>query len=89
MFVIYALKIFYYYSTYCSQTTKETGFLQIRHSVISHSTEIVASMKFTRSSKKRYQHNVKILNWFMLGSCHLQDTQFADSFLLIAGNFKF
>jgi hypothetical protein len=62
MFVIYALKIFYYFSTYCSQTTKETGFLQSRHSVISQSREIVASMKFARSSKKHYQHSVKILN---------------------------
>ena len=32
--------MFYCFSTHCGQTTKDTGFLQIRHSVISRSREI-------------------------------------------------
>jgi len=52
MFVICTLKMFYYFSTYCGQTIKETGFLLSLHSVISQSREIVASFKFASSSKK-------------------------------------
>jgi hypothetical protein len=83
--------MFYYFSTYCSQTTKETGNFESRLSVISHSREIVASIKFARSSKTHYhyQHDVKIPNWFMFGSFHLKDRRFANLLLLIAGNFKF
>jgi len=74
------LKMFYYFSTYCGQTTKETGFLQSCHSVISYSREIFASIEFVRSTKTHYQHNIKILNWVMFGSCLLKDTRFVNLF---------